>query len=81
MRQFHLAQDILRKLLNHGYRSCLPPQSCFSKQEFKTLKDLQKDDAIVIIKPDKGNGIEVLDRTDYISKMHDMLSLILLQFP
>jgi hypothetical protein len=47
---------------------------CFSKDEFKTLKDLQKDDTIVIINPDKGNGIVVLDRTNYISKMHDILS-------
>jgi hypothetical protein len=64
----------LKDIALSGYRSYLPPQSCFSKQEFKTLKDLQKDDTIVIIKPDKGNGIVVLDRTDYISKMHDILS-------
>ena len=37
------------------------------------MKDLQKDDTIVIIKPDKGNGIVVLDRPDYISKMLDIL--------
>jgi hypothetical protein len=40
----------------------------------QNLKDLQKDDTIVIINPDKGYRIVVLDRANYINMMHDILS-------
>jgi PHD/YefM family antitoxin component YafN of YafNO toxin-antitoxin module len=39
----------------------------------KTLYDLKKDKNIVIVKPDKGNGVVILDRGDYNQKMEDIL--------
>lgn len=34
-------------------------------KELRVLKELRKNKNIVILKPDKGNGVVVLDRTDY----------------
>jgi len=33
-----------------------------------------KDNSIIVTKPDKGKGVVVLNRTDYVSKMDDILS-------
>ena len=38
-----------------------------------SLKSLSEDQNIVIIKPDKGNGVVILDKADYHSKMHSIL--------
>jgi len=35
---------------------------------------LCNDNSIIVTKPDKGNGVVVLNRTDYVSKMEDILS-------
>ena len=39
----------------------------------KALKSLSNDSSIVIIKPDKGNGVVILDKINYVSKMDDIL--------
>ena len=39
----------------------------------KTLKALSKDNSIVILKPDKGNGIVIMNKIDYISKMESIV--------
>ena len=46
----------------------------FSKSDFNLLKDLGKDKDIVVCKPDKGRGVVLLNKTDYITKMKDILS-------
>ena len=56
-----------------GYRSYCRPDFLFSKEEIKSLDDLRKDENIVIVKPDKGNGVVILDRNDYNTKMEDIL--------
>ena len=38
-----------------------------------SLKSLSRDPSIVIIKPDKGNGVVILDKDDYHSKMETIL--------
>ena len=38
------------------------------------LKDLSKNNDIVIIKPDKGVGVVILNSIDYKRKMYDILS-------
>ena len=43
------------------------------KNIIATLKQLSEDDSIVIIKPDKGNGIVILNKNDYLSKMETIL--------
>ncbi len=34
----------------------------------KILKNLKNDTSIIITKPDKGNGVVILNKTDYIEK-------------
>ena len=43
------------------------------KTYFNLLKKLDLDESIVICKPDKGQGVVLLDKTDYIEKMQDIL--------
>lgn len=39
-----------------------------------TLRNLSKDKTIVIMKPDKGNGIVIMNKEDYHNKMQDIIS-------
>ena len=39
----------------------------------KAIDNLKKDDSVTISKPDKGNGCVVLDKTDYINKMQEII--------
>ena len=39
----------------------------------KSIRSLQKDENIVILPADKGNATVVLDRTDYVAKMENLL--------
>lgn len=54
----------------HSYR---PKNFNLSKKQFAALTKLRRNKNIIILKPDKGNGVVVMDRTDYISKMMDIL--------
>ena len=42
--------------------------------QLKALRNLSRDDTIVILKPDKGNGIVILNKQDYISKADTILN-------
>ena len=44
-----------------------------NESRMKTLKDLKEDSSIHITKPDKGRGVVILDKTEYESKMNDIL--------
>ena len=44
------------------------------KSDFNILKNLSKDDSIVITRPDKGQGVVILNKTDYIAKMNEIIS-------
>jgi len=44
------------------------------KDEFIALKNLSKSNDVVITKPDKGNGIVLLNKQDYVNKMMDIIS-------
>ena len=45
-----------------------------NKQHLKTIRDLKKNDDLIITRPDKGSGVVLLNRKDYIAKMGDILS-------
>ena len=45
----------------------------FSKNDIAILKNLSKDSNIIISKPDKGHGVVILDKIDYIRKMEELL--------
>ena len=40
----------------------------------KALKNLSKDESIYISKPDKGNGVVILDKRFYVEKMNSLLN-------
>ena len=44
-----------------------------SPEERAVLQNLSKDKTIIICKPDKGNGVVVENRDDYIGKMNRIL--------
>lgn len=46
----------------------------FDKQDTELLRNLGKDRSIIVCSPDKGRGVVILNRTDYIHKMEDILS-------
>jgi hypothetical protein len=63
----------LKDIAHSGYRSYSRPNFILSKGEIKTLDDLKDGESISIVKPDKGNGVVILDKNDYNSKMEDIL--------
>ena len=42
--------------------------------EFAALRELRRNKSIVILKPDKGNGVVILNKSDYISKIDTILA-------
>jgi len=38
------------------------------------LKKLRRKKEIVVLKPDKGNGVVILDRTDYVEKIFEIVN-------
>ena len=49
-------------------------KNILSKDEWKALTDLRNDDSIIITKPDKGNGVVIISRLDYLNKMKHLIS-------
>ena len=48
--------------------------SNLSKEEFECLKTLSNNKNIIIQKSDKGNAVVILNRSDYVDRMNEMLS-------
>ena len=44
------------------------------KDEFISPKKLASNPGIVILKPDKGNGVVLMDKTDYLEKAYSILN-------
>ena len=57
----------------YGYDSRQFPLN-ISKAELSALKKLSKNRDIVILRPDKGNGVVILNKVDYINKVKSLLS-------
>ena len=45
----------------------------YRKTKMQALKPLRKDKSIIVCKPDKGNGVVIIDETDYIIKKQTIL--------
>ena len=61
----------VQSFLKNSRRIC----SAKSNQSFhRTIKKLADDDAIAVCKFDKGNGVVIMDRSDYEKKCYDVLS-------
>ena len=54
-------------------RTCKFDISLFNDSDLEALKKLKKDENTIICRPDKGRGVVIMDKTDYISKMNDVL--------
>ena len=65
------------KLLSNKFYYNFKPYKVFSsiitKADIILLKKFSSNDSIVVCKPDKGNGVVIMDRNDYLSKMHKIL--------
>ena len=44
-----------------------------NENEYNALKNLKQDSSIIICKPDKGNGVVILNKKDYVSKMETII--------
>ena len=44
------------------------------KDEYKALLNLSKNKNIIVTRPDKGNGIIILDKHDYLTKMYEIVN-------
>ena len=65
----------LRELCNRYIYSYKPRQvTNISREECNAFHKLLKNKGIVICRSDKGNGVVLLDRTDYINKLQDILN-------
>src|SRR5215469_995808 len=66
------------KNIAHNYYNKYNPRKIssplFTFKDLHILKQLRSDQSIIITKPDKGNGIVILNKTDYIRKMTSLLS-------
>ena len=63
----------LKDIALSGYKNFAPPNFLLSRDDYQALKSLKDDNNIVITKPDKGNGVVILNRADYTSKMKSIL--------
>ena len=45
-----------------------------TQEEWMALNDLRNDTSIIITKPDKGNGVVIVTRYDYLNKMKQLIS-------
>ena len=54
--------------------SCKLSQHQSNKQQLKILKTLAQRKDLIILKPDKGNGVVLWNKSDYVKKMNIILS-------
>ena len=45
-----------------------------TSEQYKVLKKLQQNSDIIITRPDKGNGVVFLNKSDYLSMMYDVVN-------
>lgn len=63
-------KNIARSSYEHNDHS---DKNKYISSQIKVLKNLKKDKSIVITRPDKGKGIVILNKTDYINKTEELL--------
>ena len=64
----HLAKSTFTRYQKHK------PKGILSDDEEKAMISLSKDKSIVISRPDKGNGVVLMDKSSYISKVNLILT-------
>lgn len=64
----------IKNLALTSYYSFQPKVSSKHKKIIHNIKQLSSDANIIVNKPDKGRGVVVMDKTDYVEKMNNILS-------
>ncbi|CAI2735413.1 unnamed protein product [Schistosoma spindalis] len=62
--------DCCFKYLNHGHNM----KGILTKKHLEALRKLKTNDNLLITKPDKGHGIVLMDKNNYINKMKALLN-------
>ena len=62
-------KDLVRQLPKLVYKN----HTFIKKEDIATLKKLGKNKNLKICKPDKGNGVVIMNSTEYVQKMDDIL--------
>ncbi|KAA3681436.1 uncharacterized protein DEA37_0010760 [Paragonimus westermani] len=61
--------------LAHQYQRTHISQQCLqNKEHINQLKEIRKNTELIILPQDKGSGVVLLNRADYINKMYSILS-------
>ena len=63
----------LKDIAYRSFYSRLPKLSDHHKKLLAALKPLSRDKSIVVTKPDKGKGVVILDKDEYLEKISDLL--------
>ncbi|XP_076396721.1 uncharacterized protein LOC143265924 [Megachile rotundata] len=63
----------IRRLTTNTLKSAKAPTSNLTKSEQKALQDIRKRKDILILPADKGNMTVIMDRNEYVKKVHDLL--------
>ena len=66
--------DELRVEVKNLLKKAQTPRSNISKEEFQAIKELKKDDSRIILTPDKGVVMVVLNKEEYIKKAEHLLN-------
>ena len=61
---------LVNNTFNHFKQAEKENIELFNDSDLEILKLLKKDENIIICKPNKGRGVVILNREDYISKMN-----------
>jgi len=67
-------RSTVKHLAFSSYYGFVSSVSQYEKSLIRILKDLSSNPNLVITKPDKGNGVVLLDKQSYIDKMHTILN-------
>ena len=73
----NILSDTLKGIANKYFYNFKPHKvfcPFFNKDDFKTLRNLSKNNSIIVSRPDKGLGVVLLNRSDYLDKMTHILS-------
>ena len=68
-----MVESGLKSIAFKYFYSYKPQLNHFHNKFYETLQNSRQDKNIIILKPDKGNGIVILNKTEYIQKMEDIL--------
>ena len=64
----------LRVEVNKALKKKQSPPANITKDEYKAMNELKKDDSRMILTADKGVALVVIDKADYIKKAEELLN-------